>query len=321
MSLRLLVISNPTARHLAALETLPEDTIITTGNSMEMLAGAAPEADVILNGMNRGELLQEVWPLASKVRWVHSLSAGIENITFPELVNSSVPLTNSRGVFRRSLAEFVLASMLFFAKDLRRMMRNQQAAHWEQFDIEELHDRTLGIVGYGEIGRAAAERARAFGMRIVALRRRPQLCQMDSLVSKSYGSDQIGELMAESDYVLAAAPLTPETRGLIGERELRAMKPTAVIMNVGRGPVIDEPALIRALEEQWIRGAALDVFDTEPLPAGHPFWRLENILLSPHCADHTATWLEEAMQFFISNFQRFSSGEPLENVCNKAAGY
>jgi len=128
-------------------------------------------------------------------------------------------------------------------------------------------------------------------------------------------------MLAQSDYIVAAAPLTPETRGLLGEAEFAVMKPTAVVINLGRGPVIDEAAMVRALSEKRIKGAALDVFDNEPLPAGHPFYRLENLLLSPHCADHTPDWLERAMQFFIDQFERFRKGEPLLNIVDKRLGY
>jgi phosphoglycerate dehydrogenase-like enzyme len=128
-------------------------------------------------------------------------------------------------------------------------------------------------------------------------------------------------MLPECDYVCLAAPLTPETNSLVGEAEIAAMKPSGVLINVGRGPVIHEPALIRALQENRIRGAALDVFDQEPLPTEHPYWGMENMLISPHCADHTATWLEDTMQMFIDNFFRFERGEPLANIVDKKAGY
>jgi phosphoglycerate dehydrogenase-like enzyme len=232
-----------------------------------------------------------------------------------------VALTNGRGVFSQSLGEFVIGAALYFAKDFRRMLRNQAAGVWAPFDVEEIRGQTMGIAGYGDIGRACAERAHALGMKVLALRRRPDLSKGDRFVSQVYPLDRLLDLIPQCDYVVAAAPLTAETRSLIGEAAIAAMKKTAVVMNVGRGPVVDEKALIRALEAGRIRGAALDVFDTEPLPAGHPFYRLENVLLSPHCADHTATWLEEAMQFFIDQFARYASGEPLINIVNKKAGY
>jgi phosphoglycerate dehydrogenase-like enzyme len=128
-------------------------------------------------------------------------------------------------------------------------------------------------------------------------------------------------MLAQSDYVVAAAPLTSETRGMIGETEFQAMKPTAVVINIGRGPVIDEAAMVRALAAKRIKGAALDVFDTEPLPPGHPYYSMENLLLSPHCADHTPDWTQQGMRFFLSQFERFSQGKPLENVVKKHLGY
>lgn len=319
--LTVLVIANPAAPHLKVLDRLPGATTIVVGKTAEAFESAAANADVLLTTVSKTEPLRTVMRMAPKVRWIHSLSAGVENTLFPELIESPLPLTNSRGVFSRSLGEFAVAAMLFFAKDLRRMVRNQQARRWEQFDVEELHGRTLGIIGYGAIGRAAAVRAHAFGMTIIGVRRRPELSQTDAILDEIHSFDRCQDVMARSDYVVAAAPLTPETRGLIDEQHLRAMKPSSVIMNLGRGPVIAEAALIRALNENWIRGAALDVFDEEPLPENHAFWGMENVLLSPHCADHTATWLFEAMDFFVDNFKRFEAGEPLANIVDKGAGY
>lgn len=319
--LNLVVIADPAARHLAVLEKLPPETNITVSDKPEALEKAVSNADVILLGMNRAGVLPLVWKFAGKVRWLHSLSAGVESTLFPALVESAVPMTNAAGVFRRSLAEFVMLSILFFAKDVRRMLRSQAANKWDQFDKEELSGRTLGIIGPGGLGRAAAERAKAFGMRVAVLRRRPEKSEGDKLIDRVFGPSGKLQLLEESDYVLAATPLTPETRGMIGETELRAMKSTGVIINIGRGPIIVESALIQALRERRIRGAALDVFDREPLPEDHPFWSMDNVLLSPHSADHTSTWLEDAMQFFVENFERFRSGAPLHNIVDKRAGY
>jgi phosphoglycerate dehydrogenase-like enzyme len=145
--------------------------------------------------------------------------------------------------------------------------------------------------------------------------------ERDPLVDQTFGPEQRIEMISRSDYVVVATPLTVETRGMIGEVEFAAMKPAAVVINVGRGPVIDEKALVRALSERRIKGAALDVFDQEPLPPGHPFYTLENVLLSPHCADHTPDWLDNAMEFFIQQFERYRKGEALLNVVDKKLGY
>ena len=317
----LLVLANPAARYLAALERLPDSTHIVVGDTKEAFLDKVAGADVIFTGMGFAPLLRELWPDATRVRWVHSFSAGLDNVLFPELIESTAVMTNARGVFARSLGEFVIASVLFFAKELRRMIRQQREGVWEPFDVEEVHGQTMGIVGYGEIGRAAAERAHALGMKTIALRRRPELSSDDPLVDRTVGPDGLFDLLREADYVVVSAALTPSTRGMIGEAELNAMKRSAVLINVGRGPVVVESALVRALRENRIKGAALDVFDEEPLPVGHPFYDLENVLLSPHSADHTATWLDEAMQLFVENFERFVKGEPLHNVVDKSEGY
>lgn len=318
---KLMVIDNPAAPYLRHLARLPEETSIVAGMSVEMLAGSAPECSAILCAGTARPVLEQLWPSFRRLEWIHAMSAGLEGLLFPQLVESPVVLTNSRGVFARSLGEFALAGMLFFAKDLRRMLRQQGESRWEQFDVEELNGRVLGIVGYGSIGRAAAERARAFGMKIHALRRRPELSGQDPLLDRSYQLDELDSLIASADYLLVAAPLTDDTRGMIGDHQLRRLRPGAVLINLGRGPVIDEASLVAALREGRIRGAVLDVFDTEPLPADHPFYSMENVLLSPHCADHTATWLDEAMDLFVDNYARFLDGQPLLNVADKSAGY
>jgi phosphoglycerate dehydrogenase-like enzyme len=166
----------------------------------------------------------------------------------------------------------------------------------------------MGVIGLGDIGKAAARRADAMGMRVIGLRR-------------TDGPERKRELLELADYVVLSTPLTPETRGLIGEAELRAMKPEAVLINVGRGPLVDETALIAALRDRRIGGAALDVFNQEPLPAGHPYFGLDNLLLSPHSADHTPDWQQRAMQLFLDNFERYRKGEPLRNVVDKRRGY
>ena len=307
---------------LKLLARLPEDTNIAVGNSVEAFERLAGEATVIVSWSKSGQLLRDVFAICPKVRWVHSRSAGLETVLFPELVESPVPLTNGRGVFSQSLGEFALAAILYFAKDLRRMVRNQMAGRWEPFDIVEVTGQTVGILGYGDIGRAVATRVRSMGMRVLAVKRHgPSLYNVDPLVQQIYPPAERIEMIKQSDYIVAAAPLTDETRGLIGEKEFQAMKPNAVVINLGRGPVIDEAAMVKALTEGRIKGAGLDVFDTEPLPSGHPFYSLENVLLSPHCADHTADWTHQAMLFFLAQFERFTSGKPLENVVEKRQGY
>jgi phosphoglycerate dehydrogenase-like enzyme len=292
------------------------------GNSAEALEASAPHAEVLLNWSGTLSLIREVFLMCRELRWIHSRSVGLERTLFPELIASDVTLTNGRGVFSASLGEFALAAILYFAKDLRRMIRSQQSGLWEPFDVTQVSGQTVGIVGYGDIGRAVATRARAVGMHVLALRRHvPTKNEPDPFVDQLYSQQERTEMIRRSDYLIVAAPLNDETRGLIGEAEFSVMKETAVVINVGRGPVIEEGAMIKALTEQRIKGAALDVFDEEPLPPGHPFYKMENVLLSPHCADHTSDWLDNAMRFFLEQFNRFLRGEPLLHVVNKKLGY
>jgi phosphoglycerate dehydrogenase-like enzyme len=202
------------------------------------------------------------------------------------------------------------------------MIRSQEAGRWEQFDITEIAGQTVGIVGYGDIGRAVATRVKAMGMRVLAVKRHgAPFYNVDPLVAHIYRPDGLHEMLEQCDYVVVSAPLTAETKGMIDAAALARMKRDAVLINVGRGPVIEEQALVAALSANLLKGAALDVFDREPLPEGHPFYRLPNVLLSPHCADHTPDWLERAMQFFLDQFARYRKGEPLMSVVDKQLGY
>lgn len=320
--LTVLFLCPPASKFLETLKPVPTGTKIIVGNTPEAFSKEAlSEAKVVLFNGSLGPILQKIYPDLPNVEWLHCLSAGLDAVLTPEMIQIPTPLTNSRGVYARSLSEFAVAGMLYFAKNLNRMRDAQRAQKWEQFDIEELHGKALGIVGYGEIGRRTAERAKPFGMQVHILRRRPELAAGDPLVDRVYGGDKLDSLLAASDYLLVSAPLTAETRGMLGAAQLARMKSSAVLINLGRGPVVVETALVDALRQQKIRGAVLDVFDQEPLPAGHPFYSLDNVLLSPHCADHTATWMEEAMQLFLDNLELFRTGKPLKNLTNKKSGY
>lgn len=311
-----LVLATEDDPQLDLLKEIPH----VTGKSAADFASHSRDAAAIFYWSGPGALLRTVFLACPHVRWVHSRAAGIDSLLFPELVQSDVPMTNGSGVFSRSLGEFALAAILYFAKDLRRMLRNQDAGRWEQFDVEEIAGRTVGIVGYGDIGRAAAARVHAMGMRVIALKRHPPVAS-DPLIDEFYKPEALAAMLGQCDYVVVAAPLTPETRHMLSDAQFAAMKPGAVLINIGRGPVVDQAALVRALTEKKIRGAALDVFEQEPIPAGDLIWSLDNILISPHCADHTTDWLDDAMRFFLKQYKRFEKGEPLENIVQKHLGY
>jgi len=275
---------------------------LAIADDVASLRASVRDAEILVLAPRYGDWLREVWPDAQHLRWIHSLGAGVEKLPFDLLRETDVVVTNSRGIYSDSLAEWVIGAMLFFAKDLRRLLTMKR---WEPVAVQRLEGATLGIIGFGSIGSAIADRATAFGMRIVTARR----------------GEPVDELIASSDYIVLSTPLTEATHRLMNEERIARMKPTAVLINISRGSVVDEAALIDALRHHRIRGAALDVFEVEPLPPESPLWSLDNVLLSPHSADHTRDSHERAVALFHRNFGKFQRGEPLENIVDKQAGY
>lgn len=320
-NITVLVLADPAAPALRKMEAIGPDSTVRIGKTAEALGDAVRDARVLFNWTGSKPEVRRVMETAPKLEWIHAMYAGLDRSLFPELVASPIPLTNGSGVFSQSLGEFVMLGMLYFAKDVPRRMQSKAAHRWDVFDNVEISKQTVGIVAHGDIGRAVASRAKAFGMRVLAMRRNPSPRAGDEHVDRVYAPHDLHTMIPECDYIAVTAPLTPETTGLIGKREFDLMKPSAVILNVGRGPVIQESAMIEALQSKRIRGAALDVFDVEPLPPENPLWSLDNVLLSAHCADHVEGWVESAVMFFIEQFARWRNGEPLRNVVDKRAGY
>jgi phosphoglycerate dehydrogenase-like enzyme len=221
-----------------------------------------------------------------------------------------------------ALAEYVILSCLYFAKELPRLQKNQSNKQWEKYPVLELQGATLGIFGYGSIGQTCAERAKAFGMKVIAVRR--SAARPDSLCDEVYGSDDdsLRRLFSESDYLVCVTPLTEETRGRIGHEQFAAAKANMVFINIGRGPVVDTDALIAALNSGKLKGAALDVHAPEPLPQTSPLWTMENVLVSSHNMDTTTSFVRRATELFCrENLPRFIRGEPLLNQVDTKAGY
>lgn len=308
--MRLLVLAPPAFEPLELLRREAPDVELTVGEEAENLREAAASAEAVLLGPRSGRVLTELWRELAGARWIHTLSAGVDTLPFDLLRRSDVVVTSSRGLYADALAEFAVGAMLWFAKDLPRLIRNQQRRQWEPYTVERLEGRTVGIIGYGGIGQAVGRRASALGMRVLAVRRRQE-----------FGDPTLDEVIAASDDLVLCTPLTPSTYRLLSRERIAAMKPGAVFVNVGRGATVDEAALVDALRERRIRGAALDVFEAEPLPPEHPLWTLDNVLLSPHTADHTSDSHTRAMQFFIENLRRFRAGESLDNVVDKEEQY
>ncbi|MFL6415556.1 MAG: D-2-hydroxyacid dehydrogenase [Bryobacteraceae bacterium] len=320
-----LVVSSPDHYALRNLEQIRDLANVVIGNDVPSLAKHAGEAEIVVYGgiVGRAFSFTDLWPLLKNVRWIHSLSAGVEKLLFPELIESPVVVTNARGVFKRPLAEFAVLGILYFYKEVRRLIENQRSKHWDDFMVDQLPERIMGVVGYGEIGRECAALAKPLGMKVYAIRRNPERSSSDALLDRIFPSSALNEMLSQVDVVVASAPLTPETHHMLSDAQFAAMKPTSLVINVGRGPVVDEAALIRALQDKKIAAAALDVFEHEPLPESSPLWDMPNVLISPHCTDRTRNpdWLDSTVLAFIENFNRFIKGQELLNVVDKKAGY
>ncbi|WP_394353833.1 D-2-hydroxyacid dehydrogenase [Nocardiopsis mwathae] len=265
------------------------------------------------------------WPKADALRWVHAATAGVDNLMFPALVDSDVVVTNSRGVFDRPMAEYVLGLVLSFAKDLHGTRDLQRDRVWRHRETEPIAGRRALVIGTGPIGRAIAAQLAAAGMTVEAAGRTARTGDPDlgDIVAATLGSGgpDLGDALPRADYVVVAAPLTDATRGLIGARALSLMKPAARLINVARGPIVDEGALVRALRDGAIAGAALDVFDTEPLPEASPLWDLPGVIVSPHMSGDIAGWRTELVRLFTDNLDRFLRGEEPRNIVDKRRGY
>ena len=263
---------------------------------------------------------QDLPSRAPSLRWVQLPMAGVNLISGTDLWKSpGILVTSAVGANAGPVAEYVLMAMLGLAKNARRMFASQDAGQWDRFELGLLRGKTLGIVGFGAIGREVAGMAGGFGMRILATKRRlePEARLPDWVLP----SDQIGRLLQESDYVVLSVPATPETIGMIGPEQMAAMRPSAHLINVSRGDVVDEPALIDALQQGRLAGAALDVFRTEPLPGDSPLWGMPNVLLSAHIAGLFDTYDAAIVELFATNLLRYLDDQPLLNVVDRRAGY
>jgi phosphoglycerate dehydrogenase-like enzyme len=264
-----------------------------------------------------------------KLKWLHSMSAGVDSFLDPRqaavtsntgIVDSDIMLTGSAGIHVTAMAELVLENVLMFAKQAPSRFRWKQEKKWVEFVPALLHGQTIGILGMG-LGGEVARLAQAFGMRVMATHRSARPGEHVRNVDVMLPRDQLPRLLAESDYVIVLLPLTPETYKMIGEKELRAMKPGAFLINVSRGNVVDEEALVRALEERWIAGAGLDVYAREPLPPESKLWELPNVILSAHVGGDFEGNFRKIAELFAENLKRYLSGKPLINLVDKKKGY
>lgn len=259
---------------------------------------------------------------APKLKWLQIGGTGIDPYKPMGIFNGKIIVTNSRGTQAIPIAEYVLSYMFMMAKDARRLLENQRNALWDPYLSHELRDKTVGIVGFGTIGLEIARLAKGIGMRVVAVKRSASRIESNVFgIDTLYPTTFLRQMLSESDYVVMAVPLTQETRMMIGEDELRAMKRTTRLINIGRGETVDQSALIKALKKNMIAGAAIDVFEVEPLPSDNELWRLPNAIVSSHASGATEKRGERVINLFCENIRRYIAGQDLLNVIDENKGY
>lgn len=278
----------------------------------------ALEAEIADAEIVAGHVAAPALARATRLRWVQSWAAGTDALMYPDMVASPVVCTSCKGNGAIPLAEHAMMLMLLLNRDGRRWLRDQEAHRWEHRLHGELNGLTCGIIGLGHSGQDLALKCQAFHMRVLGIRRTPQPTPH---VDEVLPLDQLPALLSASDFVVVTAPRTPESLGLLGEAEFRAMKSSAYYICFSRGGIADDRVLLRALQEGWIAGAGLDAHDEEPLPPDSPFWDLPNTIITPHNGATTPATRQRGIDIFVENLRRDQAGEPLLNIVDKQAGY
>ena len=301
--------------------SFPQLRVVVSSDGETILREMA-EAEIFISW----SLKPEQFALAKNLRWIHSPAAGVTQLLFPAMVASNVIVTNSTTVHSIPVAEQTVALLFGLARRLRNACDDQARRHWGQIESwsperipTELNGKTLGLLGLGAIGREVASRAKALGMTVEAVKRDPS--RGAEFADRVYSPQQLHALLERCDYLVLAIPGNPATRHIIGEAELARLKPSAALVNVARGTLIDTDALVRALEAGALAGAGLDVTDPEPLPAEHPLWRLPNVIITPHLAGATDRYWQRQADLVSANLRRYLAGEPLLNLVDKKRGY
>jgi phosphoglycerate dehydrogenase-like enzyme len=305
----------------AAQERFPEVELVRVTDDAE-LPGALADAEVFCGF----HFPPELFATARRLRWIHSAAAGVEANLFPAMVASDVILTNAAGVHAVNIPEHAIGLVCALARNLHTAQRLKAERRWDRYaaiaaggGFRQLRDSHLAVVGAGAIGLGVARLGAALDMRVRVLRRRPELPAAGA--EAVVGPGKLHELLGWADFVVVAAALTPDTRGLFDAAAFRAMRSSAYLVNVGRGEIVDDRALVQALETNAIAGAGLDVFVEEPLPAEHPYWTLDNVIVTPHVSGYLPDFFARALDVFLDNLGRFRDGRPLRNVVDKALGY
>lgn len=300
---------------LETLDGLADAHLVPDGAAMKEIA---TDVEALYVWDFQTSLVRDMWDAFEALRWIQTASAGVDHVLFEELVTSDVMLTNAKGVFDEPIAEWVLAVLLVFTKDLLGTVDRQRRHRWRHRDTERLAGRRLVVVGAGGIGCATARLAQRAGMSATVVGRSRRV---DDEFGEILGSEDLDAQLAYADDIVIALPLTVETRHLFDASRLAKLKRGARLVNVGRGPVVDTGALVDALGRGHVGGAALDVFEEEPLPPSHPLWDMDNVIVSPHQSGDVTGWREAVGQLFIDNLRLYLANEPLHNVVDKERAF
>ncbi len=316
---RLVILGARNIDEVPDLSNFSSEVEIQCAITLEDLQNSLRSAEILLGWDFRADLLRSAWDNASSLRWIHWAGVGVDPILFPELIDSEVILTNSRGVFDRAMAEYVLGLVLNFAKGYSETTSLQSEAQWVHRLTERIDQKHALIVGVGSIGRAIGRMLKSVGMIVSGVGRMERTGDPD--FEKFYAGSDLNVALPHADYVVVVVPLTKQTYRMIGDEQFKAMKPSARLINIGRGATVDETALITALQAGKIAGAALDVFENEPLPPESPLWSMAQVIVSPHMSGDFVGYKNALADCFFENYHRYRANKPLLNIVDKSLGF
>jgi phosphoglycerate dehydrogenase-like enzyme len=320
--IKILVSFDLPKRYLCKIQQVSQDVTVIVSSDENELLELIKDTDI----MFAGKFSKQMFLATKKLKWIHFTGAGIDKQVFPEIINSNIILTNSRGIFSTAISEHTLMFMLMFNRKMNLFFQNQASKQWNRFggylggSLDELEGKTLGIIGFGGIGQKLARKAKCLGMNVIATKRN-QLESKPAFLDELIPVDGLRQLLVKSDFVVLTLPLTAQTKGLIGEEELKAMKKTSYLINVSRGKIVQEDKLLEALDKGVIAGAALDTFEEEPLSQDNKLWALDNVIITPHVAGVSNLFVQRTVNLFCQNLSLFLAHESLINKVKIENGY
>ncbi|KAJ53839.1 phosphoglycerate dehydrogenase-like enzyme [Clostridium tetanomorphum] len=310
--MKILIYDNLEEKFINSIRQNGENEVITLSKgAFEKGDKELEDADILIGWGDTRDFTEERIKKTKRLKWIHVLAAGVDRLPFEYIKGRNIKVTNSRGIHAIPISEYVFATLLFLTKSLNILYKQQMNKFWMEQPIEELSGKTMVIIGLGKIGKEIARKAKVFDMKVLGIKNNPTSVEY---VDEVYSIDSLKEVLGQSQIVVVALPLTRETAGLFNLEVFKSMRKDAYFINIGRGKLVDEKALIQSLKEGIIKAASLDVFDKEPLPQNSPLWEMNNVIITPHQAGHSALYMERAIDIFINNLKRMANNERLVNL-------